>query len=55
MLDPWNLLKNIKPKIEGDENTKKIKLGLIMEAITERNPDEYQKEIEKLRSDEATR
>lgn len=41
MLDPWHLLKNIKRHIQGDEKTKKMKLALIMEAIVERNPDDY--------------
>jgi hypothetical protein len=55
MLDPWHLLKSIKTKIIGDDKTKRMKLALIMEAIAERNPDDFYKLLQTLREDDATK
>jgi hypothetical protein len=55
LLDPWHLLKSIKTKIIGDDKTKRMKLALIMEAIAERNPDDFYKLLQTLREDDATK
>lgn len=55
MLDPWHLLKSIRPSISENEKEKTLKLGLIMDAITERNPYDFYKLMAELRKDDSTK
>lgn len=49
MLDPKQLLKSIEPII-GGEKAKKLKLNLLIEAMSERDPNNFCKLIVSLRN-----
>lgn len=55
MLDPWHLLKAIKPNLVGDEIAKTAKLEEIFNLIVERNPDDFKKEFARLKNDAASK
>lgn len=54
LLDPWHILKVVKKDIPGDNNNKCMRLAEIMEAMMERNEDDYDKEIQKLQENPDT-
>jgi hypothetical protein len=54
MLDPWHLLKAIKPKIHGNNALQEAKLEKIMQLMVERNIDYYRRDKEMLKADSST-
>ena len=54
MLDPWHLLKAIKPKIHGNNALQEAKLEKIMQLMVERNIDYYRRDKEMLKADPST-